>query len=181
MIEKKSESVTLDPQKMFRHGCAFADCAKVGEVERDGVVEYRTLSHISASIVNSAFACEVFLKALLVFQGVDIRKKRIHKLQDLWREYAVQDPQSANLVEKHINDEFTTKSNDTFNKNLHLASNAFEHWRYIYEYNHGEINRNFLYYFRRTLRDMCCKNIFNQSWKEYKSNGNLRDQGEHRR
>ena len=44
-------------------------------------------SHTVSGIVNSAFACEVFIKTLLVFHGRTIVEIKGHKLKMLWEEY----------------------------------------------------------------------------------------------
>ena len=56
-------------QQMFRHACAFSDCADFVMKEYDPVktnVEWYT----TPAIVNSTFACEVFLKALLQYYNI---------------------------------------------------------------------------------------------------------------
>ena len=77
------EQRLFDCQQMFRHACAFSDIADIAE---------RRFSHESAdiewyitpAIVNSAFACEVFLKALLYHNNdLEIRKHEISELFDL--------------------------------------------------------------------------------------------------
>lgn len=58
----------LNLQYMFRHACAFADCARACEIE-PSTIRYRTASHAVAGMVNSALACEVFIKSMLVWHG----------------------------------------------------------------------------------------------------------------
>ena len=74
---------------MFEHACAFVDCARYCQIEPDNI-KFRMKSHSVVGIVNSAFACEVFIKTLLVFRGVPLNerksnnKKYGHNLEKLW-------------------------------------------------------------------------------------------------
>lgn len=162
------QSVIIDSRCMFEHACAFCDCAKFCEIEPNNI-EYRMCSHTVSGIVNSAFACEVFIKALLVFHGKTVKEIKGHKLKDLWREFRMLDNETAVLVEKRIREWFNSSNENMFRELLDEASNAFEHWRYIYEKQDGNININFLRGFRYVLREVCCKQLFGKSWEEYKT------------
>lgn len=54
-----------------------------------------------------------------------------------------------------------------FDELLDSISNAFEYWRYIYEKDDGFININFLRFFRLLLREICCEQLYDKTWKEY--------------
>ena len=59
----------FDCQRMFRHACAFSDCADFALKEfRPDIVDVAW--YTTPAIVNSAFACEVFLKTLILFHGI---------------------------------------------------------------------------------------------------------------
>ena len=75
---------------MFEHACAFCDCAKFCEVESSNI-EYRMRSHTVSGIVNSAFACEIFIKTLLVFHGRTIMDIKGHELKLLWEKFKRED------------------------------------------------------------------------------------------
>ena len=160
---------TLETAKrMFRHACAFEDCAVGCEREPNHIV-HRTHSHMVAGIVNSAFACEVFIKALLAFHGRSLEELKGHKhnLKDLWKAYKAVNPTMAESVEAGMKNIFNSSEESMFDRLLEDVSNAFEYWRYIYEKQEGNINVNFLSYFRIMLRNVCCEQIYGQTWEEY--------------
>lgn len=115
--------------------------------------------------MNSAFACEVFLKALLVFYGET--QLRNHKLKDLWLDLEEKDEETTLSIKRSIKDWFASDDDNLFDRLLDDASEAFVYWRYIYEKQDGSININFLRGFRFLLRDICCKRFYNKSWKEF--------------
>lgn len=161
------EEVSLDPHRMFRHGCAFADCAKYCETEPNNI-KYRTQSHTVSGIVNSAFACEVFIKTLLVFHGTSFEElNRFHKLETLWSKLKTKDCRTTSLVEQRVQEWFNSKTENLFDKLLSEISDAFVYWRYIYEKDSGSLNLNFLRYFRELLREVCCSQLYGKTWNEY--------------
>lgn len=94
-----SDNVDLDYNRMFRRACAFVDCAIYCEREPKGI-ECRFQLHTVSGIVNSAFACEVYLKALLVYCGVS--RFREHDLKGLWLELVKRDEDTAELIKQNI-------------------------------------------------------------------------------
>lgn len=162
--------VLFDSCRMFKHACAFADCAKYCEIEPNSI-EYRMQSHTVSGIVNSAFACEVFIKSLLVFHGISVEKLKGHHLKKLWDEFKTIDCKTALLVEKKMRETFTSENSHMFDELLDNISNAFEYWRYIYEKKGGSINLNFLRCFRELLREVCCNQLYQKSWNEYVRDG----------
>lgn len=165
-MENPSKTL-FDCQRMFRHACAFAECADLA---------LKNFRHDSADIewyaepatVNSAFASEVFLKALLNYH--DIPLKRQHKIKELYELL----PDKLKAVVKQ-----TTIANyggmweDAFEHELlDLISNAFVDWRYSYEIVGKkraslQINIGFLTAFRNALRELCCREFFSKTWDEY--------------
>uniref|UniRef100_UPI0040572CE0 hypothetical protein n=1 Tax=Agathobacter sp. TaxID=2021311 RepID=UPI0040572CE0 len=125
--DEMSESAVLDSQRMFEHACAFCDCAKFCEVEPNNI-EYRMRSHTVSGIVNSAFACEVFIKTLLVFNGRTVAEIKGHKLKTLWEEFRTLDNETAVLVEERMRKWFNSSNENMFDELLSEASNAFEYW-----------------------------------------------------
>lgn len=160
-----------DAQDMFKHACAFWDCAHLCEVESNNI-EYRFFSHTVAGVVNYAFACEIFIKAFLRMRGKSFReiKSINHSLIDLWIEYKNLDEETAEIVEKEINEGIIPIDEGRFDRLLQGAGNAFEHWRYIYEKEEGRVNLLFLRNWGILLRDICCKSIFEKSWDDFKKN-----------
>lgn len=167
------EKNVLDPHRMFEQACAFSDCARCCEIEPNNIIEYRFKSHTVSGIVNSAFACEVFIKTLLVIHGVSVKEMRDkkvgggHDLKKLWQLFKEKDYDTALLVGKKMQEIFNSDNKSMFDELLDSISNAFEYWRYIYEKDNGTININFLKFFRLLLREECCKQLYNKTWKEY--------------
>ena len=164
-MENPSKTL-FDCQRMFRHACAFAECADLA---------LKNFRHDSADIewytepatVNSAFACEIFLKALLIYN--DVPMKRQHKIKELY-ELLPDEPKA--LVKQ------TTMTNGGMWENafgyeqLDNISDAFVDWRYSYEIVGKkraslQINIGFLTAFRNALRELCCREFFSKTWDEY--------------
>lgn len=68
-----------DACRMFKHACSFVDCATFCERESKNI-KTGVISHTVACIVNSAFACEVFIKALFVYHGKTVEEIHGHEL-----------------------------------------------------------------------------------------------------
>lgn len=90
--------------------------------------------------MNSAFACEVFIKSLLVYHGRTIGEIKGHELKKLWDEFKKEDYETALSVEQNMREWFKSKDANMFDRLLNEASNEFEYWRYIYEKRDGNIN-----------------------------------------
>ena len=156
----------FDSQRMFKHACAFFDCAKFCETEPQNI-NMGVCTHLVADIVNSAFACEVFIKSLLIFNKLTLEDIRGHKLKDLWTKYKEIDNERALLIEKTVNEFFGNDEEFVFGESLENVSDAFVNWRYIYEKHSGSIHLQFLRIFREILREHCCKEIYKMTWKEF--------------
>jgi len=156
-------NILPDTRKMFEHACAFSECAQFCESE-NFIMQKRFKSHVVAGITNLAFACEVFIKTLLVHQGSTVKG---HELKSLWEEYKKVDCVVASNIENGILTYFNSKDQDLFDRLIDDASKAFVHWRYIYEKNQGKLNLLFLKAFRILLREVCCQKIYKQSRKDY--------------
>ena len=156
----------FDSCRMFKHACAFRDCAHFCETE-PWDVEHRMASHTVSGIVNSAFACEIFIKSLLIYNDCIIDEIKGHKLKDLWKLLKEKDSELTSSVEKKIEEVFCSVNDLMFDNLLNNISNAFEHWRYIYEKSGGTIYINFLVVFRDLLRSVCCETLYKLTWDEY--------------
>ena len=85
---------------------------------------------IVASIVNEVFACELYLKTILMIQN--------HKL--------VSGHELVDLYSKIHNDRIKEKmDNYNFDEELAKINDAFKEWRYCYESEQLCINSGFLY------------------------------------
>ena len=157
-------------QQMFRHACAFAECADLA---------LKKFRHDSADIewyaepatVNSAFACEVFLKALLDYH--DIPLKRQHKIKEL---YELLPDKLKTVVKQTTTANYGEMWEDAFGHELlDNISDAFVDWRYSYEIVGAkrasmQISTGFLTAFRNALRETCCRLLFGKTWEEYLAN-----------
>ena len=157
----------FDCQEMFRHACTFCECADLAQNK----LQHDTADigfYASPAVINSAFACEVFMKAMLLYYGEPTRK--MHKLKNLYealpdevREW-VKSVTSMNCRDLWV---------DSFGfEILDQVSNAFVEWRYIYEHNWSKgatvhIDIGFLNRFRDALREACCQMLFGTTWQEY--------------
>ena len=158
----------VDAKRMFKHACAFADCAVFCFKDKNNLI-VRTQWYSTPGIVNSAFACEVFIKALLVYHGMtlDQIKPIGHRLENLWNAYAIKDSQTSSQVQESIRNYYQSEDNTLFDRKLKEASNAFVDWRYMYEGREVELNLHFLMAFREVLRTTCCQQLYGKSWSEF--------------
>lgn len=92
------------------------------------------------SIVNCAFACELYIKCILNKSNINFGKQ--HSLEKL---FALLPENTKNKVVKNIADE-------DFNKNLQNISNTFIEWRYLYERDTATCEINFLMNFTKILK-----------------------------
>ena len=160
-------------QRMFRIACSFAEIAHLCEIEEMSH-SLPMDSYSIPGIVNSAFACEVFMKSLLVYQGASLKEVKYpkHYLDKLWTRFKDKDPISASYIENQVSRQYGHEDTNRFNKKLHEINNAFQDWRYKYEKEKKlPMDRNFMRYFCISLRDKCCVLYYNQTWDEFVSNG----------
>ena len=107
----------FDACRMFKHACAFVGCAKFCEREPWNI-EKRLPDYTVADIVNSAFACEVFIKALLLSSGKTIEeiKNAKHGIKDLWELLKKVNPTISTDIETRVIDSFQPTDSDFFEK-----------------------------------------------------------------
>lgn len=158
----------FDCQEMFRHACTFCECADMAESKH----HHDTADigwYTSPAVIKSAFACEVFMKAILNFR--DIKPPRSHKLRDL---YEVLPEKEREWIKLAVTRGASFMWTDCFGFDyLDEISDAFVEWRYSYEIVGKkravmQINTGFLNDFRNALREACCQLFFKLTWEEYK-------------
>lgn len=143
--------------KMFQHGCNFYDCSTMCR----NVTDLREHFHFKVpQIVNLAFACEVFLKTIILTTQNEVRG---HELKKLWSEL---DHELRVQLMVAIQD-FTKLDESTILQMIENISNAFTEWRYLYEVSGLSIQIGFLEDFTYVLRDTTCKILYNKSYDEY--------------
>lgn len=147
-------SKSIDVFSMYRTGCEFSDCADFAMKAQDTEL-FHGLFYSVPAIVNSAFACEVFLKLLLEVEQIDIKKE--HQLEKLFNQLP---EQVKTAIQQSTIQNYGTWT-DVFGLNLlHQISDAFVQWRYHYEHDFGKagtmkIEIGFLVAFRNALREKC--------------------------
>ena len=115
----------------------------------------------------------------------NLPKKRVHKrmdqsktagdpgqkrTDDSWQDHGVTDGKrlwNCIISRGKTKEIFNSDNKSMFDELLDSISNAFEYWRYIYEKDDGFININFLRFFRLLLREICCEQLYDKTWKEY--------------
>ena len=158
----------FDSCRMFKHACAFVGCAQFCEKEPWNI-EKRLPDYTVADIVNSAFACEVFIKALLLNSGKTIEdiKRAKHGIEGLWELLKAVNPTLSTDIENRVINIFHSTDPDFFNTAMSTISDAFVTWRYIYELHGATIHINFLRIFREVMREVCCETLYHMTWNEY--------------
>ena len=92
-------------------------------------------------IVNYAFACELFIKAMLQKEG-SLSLKSGHSLEQLFKKLS--DETQQRIIKEIPKCDFKTELNN--------ISLAFQEWRYIYEIEIHSINMVFLELFATALK-----------------------------
>lgn len=156
----------FDCQEMFMHACTFCECADLASQKGTHDTAPIGFYYIPAD-VNSAFACEVFLKTIL--KWYDIKPPKSHKLKDLYEAT----PEKIRLfIKPTVLNAFWEWEDWLGREHLENLSNAFQDFRYIYEYDLNKggyyIETGFLNVFRNALRDCCSRLLFGIPWEEYK-------------
>lgn len=165
-----TENKLYDCQEMFRVACTFCECADMAQEK----FQHDTADigfYNTPSIVNSAFACEVFMKAILKFK--QIKTPKTHKLKEL---YDTLPDELRERIKQNVSCGCLGIWRDCFGlEYLDEISNAFVEWRYSYEHDWSKcgsmkIHTGFLNRFRDTLREICCEMFFDITWERYKRN-----------
>ncbi len=154
-------------QQMFRHACAFSECSDMAKKRfkhETADIEW----YITPATVNSAFVCEVYIKALMKYYGVKTAKK--HKLKEL---YEALPEKAKEWIKITVRNYYGGIWMNPFGfECLDNISDAFEQWRYSYEHDWNEsctmnIDLGFLMAFRNALREACSQLFFGKTWEEY--------------
>lgn len=105
------------------------------------------------NIVNKAFAGELYLKAILVKNGISI--EHFHNLLELF--HLLPDEQVEKVAEGLVyltNPVFCPPSRDLLEQRIDEMANAFVEWRYAYEYKKLSIDLLFLDAFVKCLHEI---------------------------
>lgn len=153
-------------QQMFRHACAFSECADLALAKfRHDTADIEWYS--TPAVVNSAFACEVYLKALLKYNDIPIKKE--HKIKEL---YEMLPEEARDWIKPTVMNQCGRWTDQWGYELLENISNAFIEWRYNYENDWSKssimhIEVCFLTAFRNTLREACSQLFYHKTWEAY--------------
>lgn len=129
-----------DSLKMLNTGDSFlraaARCSEQKKIDENS---FEML--VVPAIVNKTLACEIFLKALLIHQGImpGGRGNDLHNLFELWKQLP-EDIKAKILQACHRK----ASEQSAFEKDLEQIALAFFEWRYIYELKTANLNLQFL-------------------------------------
>ena len=90
-------------------------------------------------VVNSAFACEMYLKTLQSIYG---KAEEIHNFSSLFKHLPNKLKDKVNKLAKEKSADFKIHSKILFKDHIKTISNAFVDWRYIYEKESATVNIN---------------------------------------
>lgn len=120
-------------------------------------------------LVNKAFACEVYLKLLLLEYNINFKDLKGRNGHNLLKLYEKTPLDFKNSLLKYVSSRGTL-TNESLIKKLESVSEVFTEWRYIYE-KFDEISTDFLFLdtFCNFLDESCKKEIL----KKYNYNVDL--------
>ncbi|WP_046007477.1 hypothetical protein [Pseudoalteromonas rubra] len=137
----KDENLYLELSQsklMFKQARAFA---KIARGIHSKSLRKPPFSHEACApfVVNSAFACEMYLKTL---QNIYGKAEEIHNLSSLFKHLPNKVKDKVNKFTKEKSAEFKIHSKTLFKDHTKTISNAFLDWRYIYEKESATVNVN---------------------------------------
>ena len=111
-------------------------------------------------IVNTAFACEIYLKILILINGEAYGK--VHTLKDLYIKSKICKEFENYVMEntKNLNIKYNKEKLDD---DITLISDAFVEWRYVFESEELYIPNGFLGIFCAYLDDVCVRKILEKT------------------
>ena len=118
------------------NGMSFLLAAKTLMVPR-ALTETTFQLPIAPAIVCYAFSTEIFLKSLLMRDGISYKK------HDLFESFELLAPETKLKIMKSAHQKLKLNNEDFITK-LDKVKNAFIQWRYIHESDFGSIDLQFL-------------------------------------
>lgn len=145
---------------MYLQAITFLDCACLcNETAGLGKGSARSIYLGTPVIVNSAFACEIFLKLLLAI--FNIKYGRCHELKKL---FDLLPEETREKINSYLIQNYGTLKDENGFELLQMYSNAFTEWRYSYEKYNLRIEQKFLFLFCEILKKECEDKL---GWKGY--------------
>lgn len=160
-----AEKSTLQCQIMFDHANAFSNCADFcakGRCE-DPV---RFDKYTAPEVVNISFSCEVYLKTLICYYGIEL--KRAHKLDSLFD--LLPDENKAHIRNAILVNYGTLTAGFGIDL-IQKYGDSFAEWRYYYEFSRSSsysMDFEFMRALRNALREECSQVLFGMNWLQYK-------------
>lgn len=114
------------------------------------------INKIYPYIVNVSFACEIYLKIIILLNGESYGK--IHTLKDLYVRSKICDD-FQNYVVNNTKNLDVKYDKEKLDNDLNLISNAFVEWRYVFESEELYIPNGFLNIFCNYLDNVCVEKI----------------------
>ncbi|BAJ02399.1 hypothetical protein SVI_2428 [Shewanella violacea DSS12] len=140
---------------MFKQARSFAKIAK--DIHSKSLFKPPFDHEASAPfVVNSAFACEMYLKAL---QSVYGEPEGIHNLSQLFKHLPNKLKDKVNKLTKEKSITFQLNNKTLFKDHLKTISNAFIDWRYIYEKDSATVNLSVILLILTVLDTLACNEI----------------------
>ena len=136
----------------FKHACAFLDCANYFMTSTDRDDAFKRYYHHPV-IVNVAFACEIFLKSILLSNGTVGRGHNLKVLIDILSE------EDKSFLEEEMFHTYGGNIKTHGVKYLESVSNAFMDWRYSYEKEEISTNARYLMVLSEALKKLCLKHL----------------------
>lgn len=129
---------------------AFAKSADILiDIVHNEAIKAEDLLLSRPAIVNCAFACELYLKALLTGKEIG----RIHDLEKLWDKLPID---IRERIDNKIKNKYGKVENVFGIPYIKQIAKAFNDWRYCYEKDGSLIiDEWFLFEFRNRLKDEC--------------------------
>lgn len=125
----------------------------------------KTIVRIYPFVVNKSFACEVYLKLLLIEEEFDFKTLKHFELHNISRLFENIDDIFKQEFYKYFNNKYGEEASKEFlEKEIENISDVFKEWRYIYEKINQEniVNNGFLNAFCDFLDRYCHKIILSK-------------------
>ena len=144
---------------MFEQANCFYICSKLCKRELKKHPGREDLYSIP-EIVNLAFSCELYLKSLVNFIGVAIKKE--HRFTEL---YELLSEDIKNEIVRSW-DDHNSRRKGLFKTLLKENSNAYYDWRYCHEKKEMYCDIDFVSSFADLLKEECSQRFYEKSWRE---------------
>lgn len=131
--------------------------AKQNNIKEDSIINWggtkvtfrgdKSITRIYPFIVNKSFACEVYLKLILVELDFNFKTLKHYELHSILKLYENTDDIFKRVFVKTFNNKYGEQANKEFlEKKITNISDIFSKWRYIYEKINEEniVNSGFL-------------------------------------